>query len=207
MNNTGTIIFVVFVLIVPWLLFIIYILTANKSIVKNFKTFGDKYGFEVDTSKKSGLYRHPVSDGSYRSIPVVIGSFNKEEGRKKYPATYVEADCLNPGNLEFLIVKKTNANSIKYGSKDFSAGDSEFDEKFIVNTNNTDRMFHLLNFSIKYKLIQSINVGFKGELTLNNNKLRYAEKELIKSKMNLLRIEIMLHLLCEIAEELNDNKS
>lgn len=207
MNNTGTIIFVVFALIIPWLFVLFYLFTVNRNIVKSYKSFTEKYGFEVDLSRKSGFFKHPVSHGSYRNIPVAIGSFIKQEGRKRSAATYIEAECSNPAEMDFIIVKKTNANSIKYGGRAFTINDSEFDDKFIVNSNDMNLMFDLLNFSIKYKLLQSLNVGFKGELTLKGNKLQYVEKELIKNSVNLLRIEILLHLLCEISDELKENKS
>ncbi len=205
MNNAGTIVFVVIVLIIPWLFVLFYLFMVNRGIVKSYESFAEKYGFEVDTSKKSGFFRHPVSHGSYRNIPVVIGSFIKEEGRKKSAATRIDVDCANPADMDFIIVKKTNVNSVLFGGSAYIVNDSEFDDKFIVNTNNTKKMFDLLNFSIKYKLLQSLNVGFKGELTLKGNKLQYIENELIKSSVNLLRTEILLHLLCEIADELKEN--
>lgn len=207
MNNTGTIILVVVVLIIPWLFVLFYLFTVNRSIIKSYKLLAEKYGFEVDSSRKSGFFKHPVSQGSYRNIPVAIGSYIKEKGRKKSAATYVEVECTNPAEMDFIILKKTSANIITYGGRAFTVNDSEFDEKFIVNTSDMNRMIELLNFSIKYKLLQSLNVGYNGELTLNGNKLQYIETELIKSKMNLLRIELILHLLCEISEELKENKA
>jgi hypothetical protein len=204
MNNTGIIIFIVIVFIVPWLFVLIYLFTVNRNIIKNYRSLAEKYGFEVNASKKSGFFKHPVSRGTYRNIPVVIGSFIKEDRRKNSAATFIEVECVNQTEMDFIIVKKTIANSIKYGGKAFTVNDSEFDKKFIVNTNDMNLMFDLLNFSIKYKLLQSLNVGFKGELTLNGSKLAYIEKELIKNNVNLLRIEILLHLLCEMADELKE---
>ncbi len=206
MNNTGIIIFIAVILVMPWLFVLAYLYITNRNILKNYKSLTNKYGFEVDSTKKSGFFRHPVSRGQYRGIPVEICSFIKENGRKKSPATYISVDCINPNGFDFTIVKKNTANNIAYGGKAFTINDSEFDSKFIVNTNDMKKMFDLLNFSIKYKLIQSVNVGFKGTLQLNGTKLRYEEKELIKSSMNLLRIEILLHLLCEIADELRQVK-
>lgn len=205
MNNTGIFIVVVIVLIIPWLFVLFYLFMVNRGIVKSYKSLAEKYGFEVDSTKKSGFFKHPVARGNYRNIPVLIGSFIKEERRKKSAATQIEVECSNPFEMDFIIVKKTNANNILYGSSAFAVNDTEFDDKFIVNTNDLNKMFDLLNFSIKYKLLQSLNVGFKGELTLKGNKLQYVENELIKSSVNLLRIEILLHLLCEIADELKEN--
>jgi hypothetical protein len=199
--DTGTLIFIIVIVTVPWLAVIMYGLFSNHGILKNYKSLSDKYKFELDTSKKSGFRKHPVVKGKYRDIPVEIGTFINEEGKKK-TATYVNADCSNTSGFAFIIFKKNHANTVKYGGKAFSVNDSEFDSKFIVNTNNGEKMFALLNFSIKYKLLQSLNVGYNGEIKLEGNKLIYIENELIKNNINLLRIEIMLHLLCEISDEL-----
>lgn len=202
--DTGTLIILILILTVPWLVVIFYGLFSNKGILKSYKSLSDKYNFELDASKKSGLRKHPAVRGTYRNIPVEIGTFINPEGKKK-TATYVNAACSNQSGFEFIIVKKNHANTVKYGGKAYLINDSEFDSKFIVNTNNSEKMFGLLNFSIKYKLLQSLNVGFKGELKLEGNKLSYVENELIKNNINLLRIEIMLHLLCEISDELKSN--
>jgi uncharacterized membrane protein YecN with MAPEG domain len=204
--ESSTLILIIIILVLPWLLVIVYLLIVNSNILKSYKSLSNKYGFELDSSKKSRFFKHPVARGRYTEVPVEIGSFIKEEGRKKNSATYINADCINHQGLDFTIVKKNNANKIKYGDNAFSINDAEFDRKFIINTNNTKRMFDLLNFSIKYKLLQSLNIGFNGELRLNGNKLEYIEKELIKNSVNLLRIEILLHLLCEIADELKRNE-
>jgi hypothetical protein len=203
--DTGTLIFIVIILAVPWLAVIIYGLVSNQGILKNYKSLSDKYGFETDLTKKSGFRKLPIVKGRYRNIPVEIGSFINQSGRKKSVSTYIKAACTNPAGLEFLIVKKNHSNETKYGAKSFLINDTEFDGKFIVNANNGEKMFSLLNFSIKYKLLQSLNVGFKGEIKLEGNNLSYAENELIKNNINLLRIEILLHLLCEISDELKSN--
>ena len=202
--DTGTLIFILIIVAVPWLAVIIYGTLSNKGILKNYKSLAEKYSFELDSSKKSGLRKHPVVKGTYRNIPVEIGTFINPEG-KKSTATYVNASCSNPTGFEFLIVKRNHSNTVKYGGKDYTVNDTEFDSKFIVNTNNGEKIFSMLNFSIKYKLLQSLNVGFKGELKLEGNKLSYVENELIKNNINLLRIEIILHLLCEISDEIKSN--
>ena len=203
--DTGTLIFIVIILAVPWIVVIFYGFVSNQGILKSYKSLSVKYSFETDLTKKSGFRKLPVVTGKYRNIHVEIGSFINQSGRKKSSATYVKAACSNSAGLEFLIVKKNHANENKYRAKSFLINDTDFDSKFIVNTNNGERMFSLLNFSIKYKLLQSLNVGFKGEIKLEGNNLSYVENELIKNNINLLRIEIMLHLLCEISDELKSN--
>jgi hypothetical protein len=200
--NAGPLIFIIIIVAVPWLAVIIYSLVSNRGILKSYKSLSGKYGFETDFTKKSGFRKLPVVNGKYRNIPVEIGSFINQRGKKKSKATYVKAGCINPSGLEFLLVKKNHANEVKYGAKAYKINDAEFNSKFIVNTNNGERMLELLNFSIKYKLLQSLNIGFKGEIKLEGNNLNYVENELIKNNINLLRTEIMLHLLCEISDEL-----
>ena len=203
--DTGTLIFIVIILAVPWLAVIIYGFASNQGIMKSYKSLSNKYQFETDFTKKSGFRKLPAVKGRYRNIPVEIGSFINQSGKKSHKATYVKAACSNADELEFVIVKKNHSNEVKFGAKSFLINDTEFDSKFIVNTNNGERMFALLNFSIKYKLLQSLNVGFNGELKLEGNNLSYVENELIKNNINLLRIEIMLHLLCEISDEQKSN--
>jgi hypothetical protein len=207
MNNPVTIIFIALILVIPWLFVLAYIFITNSTIKKNYKSLADKYSFEIDWSKRSGFFCHPASHGKYRDIPVEICSFIKEDNGKKSPATYINAECNNHGGFEFIIVKKTKANESAYGGNIFSIGDPEFDSKLIVNTNDSKKMSDLLNFSIKYKLIQLIGVGFKGVLQLNGTTIRYEEKELLQGSMNLLRIEILLHLMCEISDEMKHSNS
>jgi hypothetical protein len=63
-------------------------------------------------------------------------------------------------------------------------------------------MISLLDFNIKYKLLQASNLGFSGEITLDNDNLLYTEPELIRNDVVLLRSEVMIHVLTDIADSL-----
>jgi len=108
--------------------------------------------------------------------------------------------------LAFHIIKRNLQNKINYGQNVLHIDDTEFDENFIVNSPDRERMLNLLNFSIKYKLLQTANIDFKGEITLDGNILTYGEYGLPIDRRNLLRIELMIHLLCEIADTLTNEE-
>ena len=203
MNNTAYIVVFALIVVLPWLAVYLYLKFISKNILKNYKLLSEKYGLLLDTSKKAGLTRHPSADGVYRDLPVSIGCFMRGSGRRKYASTFVKTECLNPYGLSFFIIKRTKLNNVLYGREGIETGDSEFSEKFIVSADNPEVMNSLLNFSIKNKLLQIQNLGFKGELKLEYNSLQYVEPELIYRDVNLLRIELMLHLLCEFADELS----
>jgi hypothetical protein len=156
----------------------------------------------VDFSKKNGFIHYPVSEGKLKTYPVQLGTVIEHDGKKKFASTFVKLTCSNPAGLVFLIVRRTPANKTLYSRNAGTTGDQEFDEKFIVNSGNSGKMIELLNFSIKYKMLQTANVDFKGAITLDKNILVYTERGSIITKRDLLRIELVLHLLCEIADGL-----
>ena len=91
--DTGTLIFIVIIVTVPWLAVMIYGSLSSKGVLKSYKSLSDKYGFETDLTKKSGFRKLPVVKGRYRNIPVEIGSFINQGGRKK--SAYIHKSCLH----------------------------------------------------------------------------------------------------------------
>ncbi|RPI16198.1 MAG: hypothetical protein EHM58_12430 [Ignavibacteriae bacterium] len=189
-----------------WISILLYIRSSNKSVIPYFKKLGEKYGVTVDDSKKIGISRFPVAEGMYRSHPLFVGSTNKGENYKSFVHTYFRLICRNYLDLTFLIVKKNKQNIAKYGTDAVTMNDSEFDEKFLVVTNNPELMVSLLDFNIKYKLLQSANLGFNGEITLKNDNLLYIEPDLIRNDVVMLRSEVMIHVLTDIADSLKFKK-
>ncbi len=83
--------------------------------------------------------------------------------------------------------------------------DSEFDEKFIVTSSSGESILPIFTFNIKYSLIQVANLGFKGKLKLEGNILDYTEPELMMNENAKTRIELIMHILCDIADEYDKN--
>lgn len=186
-----------------WIIaFIISKVFSKGGGIKNYKSIAEKYDLTLNEFRKEGKVKLPLITGSYRNFPVQIGAMLKPEMKKKTPFTFVSVECENHDGLSFKIVRRTKANKITYGSAESPIGDSEFDEKFIINTNNSAEMSLIMNFNVKYKMIQAQHLGAYGDLTLNDNEVLYMEQGYISSDTDLMRAEILLHLVCDFADEM-----
>ena len=180
-----------------WMLTVVIKNFTSGSVVKNYKKIGEIYNANVDYSKKIGSAKYPVAYGNYRNRDISIESYTKVEG-KNSPNTLIKVACNNPSNLT-LSLKKKSKNTLNYS---VPTGDSEFDDVFAMQTNNPELAVHILDYTIKFKLLQAANLGFKGELLLNGNTMSYNEPGLIKKDSSLLRIELLLHVLSDMADDL-----
>lgn len=188
--------------IAVWVFIFFFVRFTNKSVVQYFKKLGEKYNLTVNDSKKIGIGRFPMAEGMFRGYPLFIGSMKKGEENCKYTYTFIRLLCSNTTGINFRIVRKTKQNIINYNQYAIKVNDSEFEEKFIINSNNPEFMLSLFDFNIKYKLLQAANLGFSGDITLDNENLLYTEPELIRNDVVLLRSEVMIHVLTDIADSL-----
>lgn len=202
MTQKGVIIVVFLVVVLPFLVFFLNNFIRSRNIAKYYKMLSDKYGLKLDTSSNGELADYTLIGGNFKDLAVEIRSCKKEEGNRKIPSTYVKVNCVNSDHFGFVIAKRNMTNEVLYSNKSVLMNDKEIDEKFIVNTNDYSRFNSLLNFSVKFKLQQILNIGFKGEFILNGKTLSYTEHGSIIRSIDLLRIELILHLLSEIADEL-----
>jgi hypothetical protein len=196
---------IILMFLIIWLTWFIYQKFIDKQLSKNYGLLSERYGLAVVDSKKIGLINYPVTEGNIKNYQAQLGSMVNGSGKNGKVFSFVKITCTNTPGLAIQIIKKTPANKLNYGSDKQYTGDSEFDENYIINFSNAERIPDLLNFSVKYKLLQIANVGFKGVLKLDGNILSYIEPGLIIDKRDLLRIELILHLLCEIADGLKSD--
>lgn len=173
---------------------------------KNYKTLAEKYELQLEGSKKIGGKEIPLYKGVYRGIPVQFGVTLDGIPGKKTPCTFISAECENKENFRFKIVRRTKANLNKLGEKESPLADYEFDQKFLVNTNNSPEMFLIMNFNNKFRLTQAQDLGANGELSLKDNRIIYIEQGYLKGSTSLIIAEIMLHLICDISDELRKIK-
>ena len=71
-----------------------------------------------------------------------------------------------------------------------------------MKTNDPEKAIQILDYTIKFKLLQTANLGYNGEILLEGNNISYREPGLMKKESSLLRIELLLHVLSDIAEDL-----
>lgn len=190
------------ILVVPWIVLYFLMISANKKIIANYKKLAEKYSLECDYSKKVGMKTHPNAHGIYRSRQVKIESVVRDsiDGQKVIPHTVLSVDCANSDGFIFKLVKRNKKNSINFSSGTVMLDDNEFDNKFIIQTNFPDKMKKMFDFNTKFKLDQVYALGFNGIISLDGNQLQYIERDLLANNDSLMRVELVMHELCDLAE-------
>jgi len=202
-----SIILIALVLVVPWIILFIIMSGSNKKTIKNFKKLEEKYGLQGDYSKKVGMKTHPSSRGVYRSRNIKIESIIRDsvEGKKVISHTMLIVECSNTDNFTFLAVKRKRQNNASFLTGSSLLNDNEFDDKYILQTNNIEKLRNIFDFNTKFKLDQVHKLGFDGIIKLDNNYLVYIEKGLLNNDESLMRMELVMHELCDIADVMKYN--
>ena len=114
-------------------------------------------------------------------------------------------ECSNNSDFTFTVVRKNKYNVAAFGGDSTLTDDEEFDSKYIITTNNAEKLRSIFDFNTRFKLDQVHKLGFDGVIDLRGNFLFYSEKGLITSDESLMRFELVLHELCDIADVLKYN--
>lgn len=205
--DTISIILIALVLILPWGLIFIFIASSNKRTIANFKKLEEKYSLTGDYSKKVGMKNHPAVQGVYRSRNVKVESIitDSMDNKKAAPHTTLFVECSNPEGFTFIVVKRKRQNNAAYLSGSTMVNDNEFDDKFIIQTNNPDKMRNIFDFNTKFKLDQVHTLGYDGIIKLEGNRLMYVERGLMNDDVSMMRVELVMHEFCDIADVMKYN--
>lgn len=205
--DSNLIIFLAVVLIIPCILILALYLGSNKKTIKNYQKLQEKYSLNADYSKKVGLKNHPSAHGVYRNRNIKIESIIRDalNGKKVIPHTSLTVECLNTGAFMFSVVKRSRHNNTTFLNGSTLISDNEFDDKFIVQTNNPEKLKKLFDFNTRFKLDQVHTLGFEGIIKLDGNHLLYIEKGLLSNDTSLMRLELVMHELCDIADVMRYN--
>lgn len=195
------------VLIVPWVVLYFIMVASNKKVVRNFGKLKEKYELHTDLSKKVGMKHHPSAEGIYRNRNIKVESVIKDsvDGKKVTPHTVLSVDCANTDGFSFVAVRRNRKNAAEYQQGSVLVEDNEFDNKFIIQSNNPDKLKRLFDFNTRFKLDQVHKLGFEGKISLSGNLLQYSEAGLLSSDEALMRTELVMHELCDIAEVMRYN--
>jgi len=196
MGKSGIIIIII-ILVLPWIGVTIYWLTKKSRAKKYYMRLQEKYKL----SQEQGGKHIPILSGFYRLRPVRIE--NSNTGNKNI--TLLTVTCENPDNFEFKITKRNKPSKSGYSADAQTLGDIEFDDRFIISTNNLERLRKLFDFNTRFKLQQVSSLGFKGEIRLLGNSFTYFETGLLKSDESVMRFELVLHELCDLADVMKYN--
>jgi hypothetical protein len=195
------------VLIVPWVVLYFLFIASNKKVNSNFKKLTEKYSLASDFSKKVGMKTYPNVYGIYRNRQIKFESVVRDsiDGKRVIPHTIVTVECANSDGFSFVLVKRNKKNSLNYITGTVMLDDNEFDDKFIVQTNNPEKLKKMFDFNTKFKLDRVNALGFNGIITLDQNTLQYIERDLLHNDESLMRAELVMHELCDIADVMRYN--
>ncbi len=195
------------VLVVPWIVLYFVLIASNKKVISNYKKLAEKYQLICDFGKKVGMKTHPHAEGIYRNRQVKIESVVRDsiDGKNVIPHTVLTVDCPNADNFFFKVYKRNKKNSQNFSAGSSMVDDNEFDDKFIIQTNSPDRVKKMFDFNTKFKLDQVNRLGFNGLIALDGSRLFYMEPELLASNDSLMRLELVMHEFCDIAEIMRYN--
>lgn len=191
--------------IVLWTLIYKNSKSKNKIIKEYFIQLAEKYGLAIDESNKIGAITYPLATGIYKRRQIGIGCYLGADNKQKEAQTYVRVECANRYNMGFHLSRRPKKGAEFSDGSAVNMLDTEFDEKYIVSSSSPNLIFPVFSFNVKYSLVQALNLGLKGELTLENNLLDYTEPRLMNDENSKTRIELILHILCDIADELEKN--
>ncbi len=195
------------ILVVPWIVLYFLMISANKKVISNYKKLTEKYDLVCDYTKKVGGKTHPKANGIYRNRQIQIESVIRDsiDGQKVIPHTVLTVDCPGSEGFYFKLLKRNKKNSLNFSSSSFMIDDNEFDDKFIIQTNYPDKLKNIFDFNTKFKLDQVYALGFNGIISLDGNHLQYVERDLLQNDESLMRLELVMHELCDIAEVMRYN--
>jgi len=194
----GTIL-IILIVVIPWVIIIFYLLARKKNKGKFFKKLQDKYSLVSDSADNN----HPEVSGEYRSRAIKLET-DIPEGKKK-PGTILKVMCENPADFTFTLVKRSKSNNPYYSQGSYMLEDREFDDKFIVQTNDLEKLKRLFDFNTRFKLQQVNDLGFDGEIKLRGNTFTYYEPGMLNNDTALMKLELVLHELCDLADVLKFN--
>jgi len=195
------------VLVLPWVVLFFIMMASNKKVVSNFNKLKEKYELHADFSKKVGMKNHPNAEGIYRNRSIKVESVIKDsvDGKKITPHTVLSVDCANSEGFTFFAVRRNRKNAAEFLHGSVLVEDNEFDNKFILHSNNPEKLKRIFDLNTRFKLDQVHKLGFEGKITLNGNVLQYSEAGLLSTDEALMRTELVMHEFCDIAEVMRYN--
>lgn len=202
-----SVIFISIIIVVPFIFLFFIMLSGNRKIIKNFNKLKEKYSLNCDYSKKVGMKTHPSASGMYRNRKIKIETIIRDsiEGSKVIPHTAVLVECPNPKNFSFSVVKRKRKNNALFLSGSSLIDDNEFDDKFIIRSNDIERLRKIFDFNTRFKFDQAHKLGFDGIINLDGNLLSYIDSGILNDDNSLMRMELVMHELCDIADAMKYN--
>lgn len=155
--------------------------------------------------KKPGVRTQEV-EGAYNGKIIKIYCITHKVNNYKTTQTAIRLLGANPLKLAFTITQLTWTKSFKQllGSKRLQFGDSEFDRHFVVISNQSKTIHHVLSDSLRAKLLQiEKEFDFKGGIELQDDSMIYLEHEPLDTNRKQKRFEALVDFMSSLKDELD----
>ena len=114
--------------------------------------------------KKGGFFKTDVLEFTYKKWVITLDTYSVSTGNSAITYTRMRAPFSNKNNFYFNIYRENIFTSIrkKFGMEDIIVGDEYFDKKFIIQSNDKDKIKLVLQDSKLKELIHAQpNISFK----------------------------------------------
>jgi hypothetical protein len=187
-------------ILLSWLLYI-FVFKAKK-IKTMYSVLAERYSFNLDMSKVKSSVPYPEAKGIYRKRRADIGTFDKSDGGEKKPHTYIKIGSASNTDFSFIIQRRTRDKKHFHSREEILTGDADFEKEFIIQSNNHELIKKILDYTNMNKLIHAAKMGYNGEMLLLGGEMMYIESNIIKTKNDLMRTELLLHAMCDLCDDI-----
>jgi hypothetical protein len=165
------------------------------------QTFADKFQFHLEIPK-SKLFGYPLIHGVYRDHELRIFTFQNKSFDMHDLFTVIEIAVQESGEFAFAIQERNLLSKLNPAFRHFeeiTTGDEHFDRRFILKTNDPDKLKTLLTENIRNRFLNLtekfsfLNVTFDGSVLVTKRQGTMISDRVRES------IEEMMNVMVEIA--------
>lgn len=179
----------------------------NNRLMRQFGLLAIQYGLTVQARKRFGFYCHPFIKGSYKFRDLHIGTYTEDFWKHAVHYTFVTVEVERAEGKTFDVYKESYFRKFEneVGGHDIKTGDAEFDERFLVSSNDEEFVKQVLDEKVRNKFFEDIMAkNFYGSVQLKDGKLMFTHAGFIKNDLVRELFECLVDLLYAVADRIDE---
>ncbi len=200
------IIFIFFSVFVIGVAFGIAFWTSRK-IAYQMQEFAQRHGLQY-LAPSVPLFSHPSVSGTFRKFQVSITIVKKSSGKSSVTYTVMEFSMPPDAAFPFHIYEAGFFSTLgkMFGMQDIEIGDEEFDRKFIIKCDHSDKLATLLTPALKERFHKAADQYTMWGAQCDGLKIKYEKQGAFNSPKIVGEFEDMMNLFAEIGEQLKSRR-
>lgn len=144
----------------------------------------------------------PQFMGDYGNVRLDIRSERRSSGKHTHYYTVINIYLRGANEFQVKVVKQGLLQKIgkALGMQDIITGNEEFDQKFILKSNDEERARQIFDFRFTNEFL-AIENQLRGRIRLKNNSIHYEEMLRLDSENHLQRMIAITHVCVKLAEK------